>query len=89
MVTRPTGIRCTCHRCEYQWSYFGSSKYIACCPRCKMGIYIPKMLRIINEAQSRNLDVDNKYKNSLDVIDLESRTSSVSTHQKNNGGQHE
>jgi hypothetical protein len=61
-------LECICHRCNYGWQYRGSSKYIACCPRCKMTVYIPKMLRLLNEAQ-RNIirgDPDGqKKRNSL------------------------
>ena len=56
-------IECICHRCKYRWQYRGNSKYIACCPRCKMTVYIPKMLRLLKEAQRNirgNLDGQKK-----------------------------
>jgi hypothetical protein len=72
-------IECVCHRCNYRWQYRGSSKYIACCPRCKMTVYIPKMLRL-REAQNkviyRDPNVERKDKNSLDVRVSRSMTSS-------------
>jgi hypothetical protein len=73
-------IECLCHRCNYQWQYHGSSKYIACCPRCKMTVYIPKMIRLRNEAQRKVMhgdhDVERQDKKSLDARLGKSMTSS-------------
>ncbi len=60
-------LECSCHRCNYRWQYHGNSKYIACCPRCKMTIYLPKMLRLMNEERidikSRSPDVELRDRN--------------------------
>jgi hypothetical protein len=80
MEEETKSIECVCHRCDYRWQYRGSSKYIACCPRCKMTVYIPKMLRLRNEAHRHmiheNLDVERQDKNSLDARPSKSITSS-------------
>ena len=46
-------LECKCHRCNYVWQYRGDSKFIASCPRCKMTVYIPKMLRLSIENRSK------------------------------------
>ena len=80
MQVATKSIECVCHRCSYRWQYRGNSKYIACCPRCKMTVYIPKMLRLLYEAQRQmihgDLDVERKDKNSLDARPSKSMTSS-------------
>jgi hypothetical protein len=72
-----------CHRCSYRWPYRGNSKYIACCPRCKMTVYIPKVLRLLREAQNKAIS-GNQYdegvdKKSVDVRVVNSVTSSWSS----------
>jgi hypothetical protein len=93
MQVETKSIECVCHRCSYRWRYRGNSKYIACCPRCKMTVYIPKMLRLLYEAQRQmihgDLDIESGYKNSIDVRLSKSMTSNESTHQKNSGRRHE
>jgi PHP family Zn ribbon phosphoesterase len=75
-------LECTCHRCNYRWQYRGNSKYIACCPRCKMTVYIPKVLRLLREAQSKAKSGDQYVeqidKKTLDARVLNSMTSSWS-----------
>jgi hypothetical protein len=89
MQVETKSIECVCHRCNYRWLYRGNSKYIACCPRCKMTVYIPKMLRLLNEAQRHtihgNFDVERKDKNSLDVRVCNSVTPSEPITQKTYG----
>jgi hypothetical protein len=84
MEVETNKIECVCHRCKYRWLYRGNSKYIACCPRCKMTVYIPKMLRL-KEAQNkviyRDPNVERKDKKSLDVQISKSMTSSEPIHQ--------
>ena len=80
MHTRINYLECVCHRCSYRWQYRGNSKYIACCPRCKMAIYIPKMLRLLREAQNEAICgdqyVEQVDKNTLDARVLNSMASS-------------
>jgi len=80
MQVKTKCLECGCHRCNYRWLYRGNSKYIACCPRCKMTIYLPKMLRLMNEeridTKSRSPNVEIKNKNSLDARVSKSLTSS-------------
>jgi hypothetical protein len=82
-------LECICHRCNYRWQYRGSSKYIACCPRCKMTVYIPKMLRLLKEAHRHmnhgDLDVERRDKNLLDVRVSSSMTPNKPITQKING----
>jgi uncharacterized protein YbbK (DUF523 family) len=72
MHTRIKCLECVCHRCNYRWQYRGNSKYIACCPRCKMTIYIPKMLRLLREAQNDTICgdqcVEQVDRNTLDAL---------------------
>lgn len=70
-------IECLCHRCKYVWQYRGNSKFIASCPRCKMTVYIPKMLRLLKENRSKSgtSHVD-EAKRILDVRSDSSMTSS-------------
>ena len=71
-------IECLCHRCNYGWQYRGNSKFIASCPRCKMTVYIPKMLRLLKENRSkcRVPNVDVKEGKKLNVEGDSSMTSS-------------
>lgn len=80
MQVETKSLECICHRCNYQWQYRGNSKYIACCPRCKMTIYLPKMIRLMKQERidikSKFPEVEIKNKNSLDTRVSESMTSS-------------
>jgi hypothetical protein len=92
MHTRINCLECVCHRCSYRWQYRGNSKYIACCPRCKMTIYIPKMLRLLREAQYDAIYgdqyVEQVDRNTLDARVLNSMTSSRSKHHMYDGTRH-
>jgi hypothetical protein len=88
MQVEKKSIECICHRCKYRWLYRGNSKYIACCPRCKMTVYIPKMLRLLNAHRDTiygTPDVEVKDKNPLDVRFSRSLTSSESICQNTHG----
>ena len=81
-------IDCTCHRCNYRWQYRGNSKFIASCPRCKMTIYIPKMLQLLkqqNKIMQLDPNVGRKNENSLDVVDSKVLTSGSSNKQESYG----
>lgn len=54
MRDKSTTIECVCHRCDYRWQYRGHSKFIASCPCCKMTVYIPKMLRLLDESHGEH-----------------------------------
>jgi len=78
MQVKTKGLECICHRCKYQWQYRGNSKYIACCSRCKATIYLPKMVRLMNEER---IGIKSKFpeveiKNSLEARVSKSLTSS-------------
>jgi hypothetical protein len=71
MQVETNRLECICHRCNYQWQYRGNSKFIACCPRCKMTIYLPKMIRLMKQERidikSRSPVIEIKNKTSLDT----------------------
>jgi hypothetical protein len=79
MKVETNKIECVCHRCSYRWQYRGNSKYIACCPRCKMTVYIPKLLRLRNVCYPGNPKYDisevispageEEYQQQLDAIE--------------------
>ena len=58
------------------WQYRGNSKFIASCPRCKMTVYIPKMLRLSRESKCRIPNVGMKEEKILNVGSDSSMTSS-------------
>jgi hypothetical protein len=80
MQVKTRNLECGCHRCNYRWWYHGNSKFIACCPRCKTTIYLPKMIRLMKEERidikSRSPVVEIENKNSLDTKVSKSVTSS-------------
>jgi hypothetical protein len=78
MQVETKSIECVCHRCSYRWQYRGNSKYITCCPRCKMTVYIPQMLRLLNEAHRNIIHRDpdeQKKRNSLEAPTSQSMAS--------------
>jgi hypothetical protein len=73
-------IECMCHRCNYRWQYRGHSKFIASCPRCKMTVYIPKMLRFLNESRGEHgspIDVNKKLDSDSDSSMIKSKSSDL------------
>jgi hypothetical protein len=80
MGKESTTIECVCHRCDYWWQYRGYSKFIASCPRCKMTVYIPKMLRLLNESRDEHVttvESNNKLDADSDSSVIKSKSSDL------------
>jgi hypothetical protein len=44
-ITEIKGIKLSCQRCHYSWTYNGKNPYVCACPYCRTSVTVNKKMR--------------------------------------------